>query len=486
MLDFLLLWHLPNNLLTPAGEIRELGRAALDLVAEYYETLAARPVVRPTTSSALRSMLDEPVPPAGLPFADLLRTVRDVVGEFSRHNGHPRFFGYVSSPGLPVAAIGSMIAAAFNINVTCWRSGPAATEIELLCIRWLKEMLGYPMDSAGLLVSGGSMANFAGIAAARSAKTGGNVVRDGMGGLRMRLYASQEAHFSIRKAAAMLGIGSANLRVVKTTSDLRMDLADLDRLVRADRDAGHLPFCVVASAGTAGTGAMDPIGPIADLARAHNLWLHVDGAYGGFSALAPSARAFFDRIGEADSVALDPHKWLYLPVGCGCVLYRDAAAAVAAFGEDADYTRVVGLEDDEAFAFWDYGPELSRPFRALDLWLLLKSAGTRAISEAIEDNIACAKYFADLIHATDDFEMLAPVDLSIFCFRARPPGFAGDLDALNERVMLEVQHGGSSYLSNTRIRGAFALRGCVLNYRTTKRDMDILLDDVRKALRSVE
>ncbi len=412
--------------------------------------------------------------------------MRDVVVEFSRHNGHPRFFGYVSSPGLPVAVMGSMIAAAMNINVTCWRSGPAATEMELVCIRWLKEMFGYPADGAGLLVSGGSMANFAGIAAARSAKAPGNVVRDGMGGTRMRLYASEEAHFSIRKAAAMLGIGAANLRTVKTGPDLRMDVADLDRQVRQDRDAGHLPFCVVASAGTAGTGAVDPIGAIADLARTHNLWLHVDGAYGGFAAMAPSGRAFFDRIGEADSVALDPHKWLYLPVGCGCVLYRDAAAARAAFSENAEYTRVVGLEDDEAFAFWDYGPELSRPFRALDLWLLLKSVGTRAISEAIEENITCAKYFAALVSATDDFEMLAPVDLSIFCFRYHPHGFDGDLDTLNERVMLAVQRGGSSYLSNTRVRGAFALRGCVLNYRTTKRDMEILLEDVRRAVRSIK
>jgi glutamate/tyrosine decarboxylase-like PLP-dependent enzyme len=298
----------------------------------------------------------------------------------------------------------------------------------------------------------------------------------------MRLYASQEAHFCIRKAAAMLGIGAANLRSVKTGPDLRMDLADLDRLVRQDREEGHLPFCVVASAGTAGTGAFDPIAPIADLAHAHNLWLHVDGAYGGFAALAPSARAFFAAIGEADSVALDPHKWLYLPVGCGCILYRDPAAARAAFGENAEYVRVVGLRDDEAFAFWDYGPELSRPFRALDLWLLLKSVGTLAIGEAIENNIACAKYFADLVKATEDFEMLAPVDLSIFCFRYHPRGFAGDLDSLNERVMLEVQRSGGSYLSNTRVRGAFALRGCVLNYRTTKRDMEILLDDVRQAV----
>src|ERR1017187_459118 len=274
-----------------------MGRAALYLVTEYYGTLAGRAVLRPTTSADLRRRLDEPAPSAGLPFADLPGTVRDVVVEFSRHNGHPRFFGYVASPGTPVAAMGSMMAAAFNINLTGWRSAPAAAEMELLCIRWIQEMLGYPAGGAGLLVSGGSMANFAGIAAARSAKAPGNVVQDGMGGARMRLYASQEAHFCIRKAAAMLGIGAANLRSVKTGPDLRMDLADLDRLVRQDREEGHLPFCVVASAGTA---AFDPIAPIADLAHAHNLWLHVDGAYGGFAALAPSARAFFAAISEAD------------------------------------------------------------------------------------------------------------------------------------------------------------------------------------------
>jgi glutamate/tyrosine decarboxylase-like PLP-dependent enzyme len=475
----------PNQLVIPGPEIREMGRAALDLVAEYYDTLATRAVLRPTTSADVRRQLDEPAPATGVPFGDLLDTVRDVVEQYSRHAAHPRCFGYVSSPGTPVAAMGSMIAAALTINVTGWRSGRAASEMELLCIRWIQEMLGYPADGMGLLVSGGSMANFAGIAAARSAKAPRNVVRDGMGCVRMRMYVSEEAHFSVRKAAAMLGIGAANVCSIGTDADLHMDMADLDRQVRQDREAGHLPFCVVASLGTAGTGAVDPLGAIADFAHAHNLWLHVDGAYGGFSAMAPSARAFFRRIGDADSVALDPHKWLYLPVGCGCILYRDRAAARAAFSENAEYTRVVGLEGDDAFVFWDYGPELTRPFRALDLWLLLKSAGTVAIAEAIENNIACAKYFAELVKATDDFEMLAPVDLSIFCFRYRPRGFSGDLDALNERIMLEVQHGGSSYLSNARVRGAFALRGCVLNYRTTKRDMEILLEDVRNAVQAV-
>jgi glutamate/tyrosine decarboxylase-like PLP-dependent enzyme len=260
-----------------------------------------------------------------------------------------------------------------------------------------------------------------------------------------------------------------------------MDAADLERLVRADLAAGRLPLCVAANLGTTASGAVDPIGELAEVARGFDLWLHVDAAYGGFAALAPSARPFFEHIGEADSVTLDPHKWLYLPVGCGCVLYRDPAAARAAFSQDAEYTRVIGLQRDEAFAFWDYGPQLSRPFRALDLWLLLKYAGARRLGQAIERNIACAKYFEKLIRDSADFEMLAPVELSIFCFRYAPPGFAGDLDALNERILVNLQRAGGSYLSNARIGGKFALRGCVLNYRTTERDMEILLEDVRRA-----
>jgi glutamate/tyrosine decarboxylase-like PLP-dependent enzyme len=220
---------------------------------------------------------------------------------------------------------------------------------------------------------------------------------------------------------------------------------------------------------------------VAEFARRHDLWFHVDAAYGGFAALAPSARHFFAGIEQADSIALDPHKWLYLPVGCGCVLYKDPATARAAFAHGADYTRTIGLANDEAFAFWDYGPELTRPFRALDLWMLIKFAGTERLGQAIEENIACAKYFEELVKESDDFQMLAPVELSIFCFRHVPKGFTGDLDEYNERLLVKVQRAGSTYLSNARVRGSFALRGCVLNYRTTKADMVRVLEDVRTA-----
>jgi aromatic-L-amino-acid/L-tryptophan decarboxylase len=472
-----------NTLSFPAEEIQAHGRKVLDFISAYYEGLSSRPVVKPSSSAALRDLFVEPLPQDGASFEDLMGAVGKIA-EFSRHNGHPRMFGYITSAGTPVSALGSMIESAFNFNVTCWRSGPAATELEHVTLNWLKEMLGYPAGAAGLLVGGGSMANFAGIAAARSAKAGVNVVRDGVAavGRPMCIYVSEEGHFSVRKAAGMLGIGAANVRAVKTNARLEIDLDELDRLVREDEAAGRLPFCVVANAGSAATGAFDPIGPLADFAQRHNLWLHVDAAYGGFACLAAETRPRFARLAEADSVSLDPHKWLYLPVGCGCILFKDPDTAVAAFGENAEYTRAIGMEADESFAFWNYGPELSRPFRALNLWLLVKYIGVRQLGEAIAQNMACAKRLEELVIAADDFELLCPRGLSIVCFRYRPEGVTGDLNILNQRILVNLQRGGSSYVSNAQIGPAFALRACVLNHRTTLRDIEILLDDIRRAL----
>jgi glutamate/tyrosine decarboxylase-like PLP-dependent enzyme len=467
-----------DRLAPGADEFRAMGRAALERIAGYYEGLRERPILEPTTSAALRGALDARMPEEGTEFGALLEELDATVFRYSRHNAHPRFFGYISSPGTPVNAIGAMVQAALNVNVTCWRSGPAATEMEHMTVGWLKEMLGYPAEAVGLLTSGGSMANFAGIAAALAAKAPVDVRREGVAaiGSPMCLYVSEEGHFSVAKAAGMLGLGEASVRRVRVDERLHIDLADLERLVAADRAAGRIPFCMVANAGTTATGAVDPLHAAAEFARREGLWLHVDAAYGGFAALAPSARHLFAGIGEADSVALDPHKWLYLPVGCGCVLYRDAGAARKAFGQSADYTRAIGLERDEAFAFWDYGPELSRPLRALELWLLVRFAGVRRLAEAIEGNLACARHFARLVEGSEDFEMAAPVELSVFCFRRK-----GASDADHERMLVKLQRGGSTYLSNATVGGRFALRGCVLNYRTTAGDMARVLEDVRGA-----
>ncbi|HYE58705.1 MAG TPA: pyridoxal-dependent decarboxylase, partial [Rhodothermales bacterium] len=367
------------------------------------------------------------------------------------------------------------------------RSAPAPTEVERLTVNWIKEILGVPASAEGVFVSGGSMANLCGLTAARDWKAPG-FTDTGAAGRTLRIYTSQEAHFSVHKAAGLLGIGRANVREVRVDEHLRMDTSDLVRLIEEDLTAGFLPCCVVASAGTVGTGAMDPLRAIRSVSDRYGLWMHVDASYGGFAALAPSARPLFDGLETADSVALDPHKWMYLPLDVGCVLYRDGAAARTAFAHGAEYTRILALEAEEAYAFWDYTPELSRRFRALKVWMTLRLVGTRALSEAIEGNLACARYFARRVEASDDFEMLAPVELSIFCFRHVPPALRGDeaaLDAHNERLLVALQHDGSSYLSNAKVHGRFALRGCVLNYRTTEADMDVLLQDCRLAAEKI-
>jgi aromatic-L-amino-acid/L-tryptophan decarboxylase len=462
-----------------------MAAQAMDLVERYYDRLPYTPVMPVTTAREVRELLNEPLPQQAGTASDALAVIRDVVYPLSRHNGHPRFFGYVASPGTAAAAIGDLLAAGLNANVTSWRSAPAAAGMEHLVIDWVKTMIGYCPDATGLLVSGGSMANFAALAAARTAADP-EIGRSGTGnGPPLRVYISDEGHFSNHRAARLLGIGSENVQPVPTDAWFRIDLAELERRIEADKQAGLRPMCIVANAGTTNTGAVDPIAGLADIAERYRLWLHVDGAYGAFSALAPSARHLFAGMERADSVSLDPHKWLYTSVGCGCVLYRNPESATAAFAYGAEYVRPVGLAHDEAFAFWDLGPELSRPFRALTVWLQIKLHGAANLAAAMESNLACARHFGNMVESAGDFELLAPVGLSVFCFRFRPGSGLWDLDALNERILIRLQHAGSSYLSNARIRGKFALRGCVLNYRTKLEDMERLLDDVREAARLV-
>lgn len=480
-----------------AKEIRRWGNAAIDAMANYLESIRDRRVYPQTSSRQIREKLDSTLPEEGAGFERLLETFNDIMLPMSRHNGHPRMFGYVQAPGTAIAAIADLLASTLNANLTAWRSAPAAVEIERLTIDWIKQILRVDAGAAGLFVSGGSMANLAALAAARRAKAPADLTSKGAQSFprAMRVYVSEESHHSIAKAAALLGLGRDNVRVVGVDERFKIRIPDLVAKITEDLEAGHLPFFVVANAGTVNTGAFDPLAEINEVARRFNLWMHVDASYGGFAALAPSAKNLFAAMREADSVALDPHKWLYLPVDCGCVLYRDAEAARATFAHEAEYTRVLEQQPNEAFAFWDYGPELSRRFRALKVWMMLKGVGVRVLGEMIEKDMACARHLEKLVQASEDFEMLAPVELSIFCFRYVPPRLkraradadeAGcarideQLDALNERLLVALQQDGSSYLSNARLRGRFSLRGCVMNYRTTLRDMEILLDDLRR------
>jgi len=474
-------------------EIRQWGNEAINTMANYLGSIRDRPLYPRTSSRQIREKLDYALPEEGSEFNHLLDTFRKIVEE-SRRNAHPRMFGYVQAPGSAVAAIADLLASTLNANLTAWRSAPAAVELERLTIDWIKELLGVGREAAGLFVSGGSIANLSALAAARRAKAPIDFADEGAQSLRQKMcvYVSEETHHSIEKAAGLLGIGRESVRKIAVDRDFKIRIDQLVAKIDEDLKAGHLPFCVVANAGTVVTGAFDPLEEVAAVAERFRLWLHVDAAYGGFAALAPSRRHLFAAIDRADSIALDPHKWLYLPVDCGCVLYRDPETARGTFAHQADYTRVIAQEEGEAFAFWDYGPELSRRFRALKVWMILKGAGIRSLGEAIEKDLACARHFERLVQMSEDFEMLAPVELSIFCFRYVPTELKkkhatadaaridADLDALNERLLVELQRDGSSYLSNARIDGRFALRGCVMNFRTTLRDMEILLDDLRR------
>ncbi len=462
-----------------ADEICDWGNSVIELMADYLGDLRDRRVYRHMSSREIRGRLDGALPAKGTDFDGLLKVFRETIIPFSRQNAHPRMFGYVQSPGTPLAAFADLLASTLNANLTAWRSAPAPVELERLTIDWIRQILGFDPEAGGILLSGGSMANLAAIATARQAK-------DHPSG-RLRIYASSETHFSIAKAAALLGIGRESVRHIATDEHFKIRVDDLVAKVSADIETGYIPFCVVANAGTVNTGAIDSFAEIREVANRFQIWMHVDGSYGALAILAKSAKKLLAGIEQADSVALDPHKWLYLPIDVGCVIYRQPEIARTAFSHEAEYTRIIEEEADEAFAFWDYGPELSRRFRALKVWMLLKGVGLHSLGEAIENNLACACYFESLVRASDDFEMVAPVELSIFCFRHLPAQLRREspqtIDAFNEHLMIALQRDGSSYLSNARLGGRFALRGCVLNYRTTLRDMEILLDDLRRVAR---
>ena len=464
-----------------ADEIRDWGNSVTQFVNEYLGGLRDCPVYRNMSSLEIRSGLDSTLPLKGTDFDSLLKIFRKTIVPFSRQNAHPRMFGYVQSPGTPIGAFADLLASTLNANLTIWRSAPAPVELERLTIDWIRQILGFNPAAGGLFVSGGSMANLSALAAARRTK------EDSLG--RLRMYASSETHFSVSRAAALLAIGRENVCQVAIDERFRIRTDDLVAKISADLEAGYVPFCVVANAGTVNTGAIDPLGEIRAVANRFRLWMHVDGSYGAFAILADSARKLFSGMEQADSIALDPHKWLYLPVDVGCVIYRDPDAARAAFAQEAEYTRMFGEEAEEVFVCWDYGPELSRRFRALKVWMLLKGVGFDRLSEAIESNLACARHLESMVRASDDFEMATPVELSIFCFRYLPRRLRNEspdaVDAFNQRLLVALQRDGSSYLSNATLGGRFALRGCVLNYRTTLRDMETLLDDLRRVAKSL-
>jgi glutamate/tyrosine decarboxylase-like PLP-dependent enzyme len=468
---------------------RRLAHETVDLVADYLAGIRERPVFRPMSPDDRTTLMQEPLGEAGVEPAELLARVRSAVLPYAMGNGHPRFFGWVNSPPAPLGVLADFLAAA--LNPSCAGGDHAAIYVERAAVRWLMELIGFPTGgSMGLLTSGGSAATLIALAAARhraAAEDGWSVRRDGLqrGRPPLVLYVSPDGHSCIQKAAELLGLGSEAIHRVPTDERQRIDVTALRAAVQADRAAGARPFCVAASAGTVGTGAIDPLSEIADLCAAERLWLHVDGAYGAVGAALPALRARYAGLERADSIALDPHKWLSVPVECGAVLVRDGELLRRAFSLVPDYLRT---EPDRGFGglpwYSEYGIQQTRGFRALKLWMTLLHLGRTGVRDLIARHLALARRLAGLVDAAPDLERLAPVELSIVCFRYAPAALRGDagaLDLLNTRVMHAVQAGGDAFLTQSTLGGRFALRACVLHYGTTEADVVALIDAVRQA-----
>ena len=389
----------------------------------------------------------------------------------------PRFFAFVGSSALEIAVIGDALASCFDPNLAVWAA--AATEIEQQAVEWVASFVGFPAGT-GSFTSGGTLSNVTALAAARERAIPG-ARHHGLTGARPALYCSSEAHYSVTRAAELLGIGSDGVRALPIDADRRLSPVAVAATIDADRAAGLVPVAVVATAGTTLTGAVDPIGELADVCAARGVWLHVDGAYGLPAAAAPSAAALFAGVDHADSVSIDAHKWLYMPKACGVVLVRERSALSAALAHDEDY---LPHDRDEPHAV-DITLEYSRPFRALKLWLAFRAHGAAAFREAIERNLAQARLLHDAIAADAEFEPLCgPPPLSIVPFRHVPPGVA-DLDAHNALLARRLQDGGQVWVAPARVDGRVCLRPCFVNFRTTDEDVLALLEEARRVGREL-
>ena len=464
-------------------EVRRLGYRAADAVAEHREKLLSRPVFGKVGADA--SLFRSPLPATGRPVEEVLDFVRQHVLPFPMGNSHPRFFGFINATADPVGTAADYLAAAMNPN--CWGGDHAAVHVENEVMRWIASIVGFPEESEGILVSGGSMANFTALAAARRATTPGNVREEGLAGEgrpRLVVYASDQVHHCVDKAVDLLGIGTRNLRKIETDDRFRIRMGLLREAIAADRRAGLLPAIVVASAGTVNTGAVDPLEALADLCRRESLWFHVDGAYGAMAALSPRLKPLFAGMERADSIAADPHKWLYVPYEAGATLVREPDRLAATFRKFPEY---LASDPESPFPgpawFAERGVELSRGFKALKVWMGLQVHGAEAYARSIERDVALAAFLWKEVERRPDFENLAEQVLSIVNFRWRPPGTSltePEVDGLNRRIVNRLVGDGSFFLAPTILKGRAALRVCIVNFRTTEEDLTFLLDEVAR------
>jgi glutamate/tyrosine decarboxylase-like PLP-dependent enzyme len=465
------------------SEIRQIGYRVADIIADYLDGLPQRPAFSPCPPDTVENFSRSPLPRDGQDASAILDEFLTTILPHPSGNGHPRFFGWVNSPPAVIGIFAEALAAA--MNPSCAGGNHAATHAERQVLRWLMQMIGFPEDgSMGLLVSGGSMASLTGLAVARHVRLPG-IRQGGMQDLAGRAvaYVSAEGHTCIRKALELLGFGSDNIRTVPVDGSFRMRVGDLEETISRDRRDGRVPVAVAASAGTAATGAIDPLAEIRDVCRRHGVWFHVDAAYGGPAILTERYSRELSALRDADSLALDPHKWMSVPVEAGLVLVRNGAAMREAFSLVPAYIRSDGNSDRVLGPPWfsEYGFQQTRGFRALKVWMALKFHGVNGYAKSIERDLSLADHLADRVKQSDRLQLLAGPSLSVVCFRYAPrPMDDDESNRLNQRLLEAVQLGGVAFLSSTVVRGLFCLRACIINHRTTREDLDLVVAHIEE------
>ena len=467
---------MPQDLEPSSEEMRALVNAAMDRIVAYVESLPTQPAARKTRSAELARELTAPIPEDGVGFDDILSTIFDRAITMGHNGASPGFMAYIPGGGVFAAAVADLVSRSINRFTGVWDASPGLIQLESNVIRWFcDEVVGYPPTSGGILTSGGSLAHFSAVVAARRDR----LPEDFLSGT---LYGSDEAHHSVAKAAALAGFPADRVRHVAVDDRYRIRVDALRAAVRADRERGLRPFFLVGNAGSTNTGAVDDLEALADLAREEGLWFHVDGAYGGFFLLTERGRAALRGIERADSLILDPHKSLFLPYGVGSLLVRDAGALRRAHSASAQY--LPPMQEERGFAdFSELSPELSRDFRGLRVWLPLMLHGAGAFRRALDEKLDLAARACTALQRVPGMEIVAEPQLSLVAFRVRRPGVEGRaLDALNEDVLRRVNEWGRVFLSGTTLPCGFVLRMCVLSFRTHAAQIDQAVADVAAAL----
>jgi aromatic-L-amino-acid decarboxylase len=466
----------------PADEFRSAMHRVADLVADYLEGVGERPVLPAVKPGEVRRELPASPPMAPEPLDTVLDDYRRVIEPNVTHWNHPGFFAYFAITGSGPGILGETLAAALNVNAMLWRTSPAATELEERVCEWLAQMMELPADFRGHINDTASTSSLVALAAARHRLPGLDARIKGLSGRpdapALTVYASDQAHSSIDKSAIVLGVGQENVRRIESDGEFRMSVPALAQAIAADRAAGRLPMAVVATVGTTSTTSIDPVPAIADLCAREGIWLHVDAAYAGSAAICPELRAAMPGLERADSLVVNPHKWLFTPVDCSVLYVRDPALLRAAFSLVPEYLRT---SEEEVTNLMDYGFQLGRRFRALKLWMVIRSFGVEGLRERIRWHCELARELAARIEADPGFELAAPVPFSTVCFRARLDGPVETQDRFNERLLARVNAAGPVFLSHTALKGRYTLHAAIGNLRTEREHVEALWELIVQA-----